>query len=163
MTRYCVECEKMKPPVLTRSTFGEIGKSPMYCKEHMKEGMIDMKNDRCNCGECKPSYNVKGESAMYCIKCKEDGMVNVISKMCILCQDRKPSFNVPGKAPDYCGKCVKTNNMKGMENVNNKKCKYTENDIQCKRNPKFNLPGQRGGEFCDEHKPNGYVNVINKK
>jgi len=160
MTRYCVDC---KGPDPTRATFGEIGKSPMYCKIHKKEDMIDMKNDRCYCGRGKPSYNVKGEIALYCLKCKQKDMINVVSKMCIDCDERKPSFNVIGKTAQYCGRCVKENKYINMVNVNNKKCAFIEDDIQCTKNPKFNLPGKKGGIYCNEHKPDDrYINVVNK-
>jgi hypothetical protein len=163
MTRHCVTCVELKVEKPKRSTFGEIGKSPMYCKKHMKEDMIDMKNDRCHCGKGKPSFNIEGEVPLYCAECKGEDMINVCSKMCIECKKSKPSFNTPGKAPDYCGKCVKKLKLPNMVNVNNKKCAHIENGKRCGHNPKFNLPGQKGGLYCNKHKPDDrYVNVINK-
>ena len=159
MTRFCVDCQNDKTiEKPTFATFGEVGKSPMYCKKHMKHGMVNMKDDVCHCGESKPSFNVAGEKkALYCIKCKGPNMINVKSKMCVDCQIRKPSFNVPGKAADYCKKCVIDNNHIGMVNVNNKKCAYLLNGERCVCNPKFNLPGQKGGLYCNKHKKEGMI------
>lgn len=156
MTRHCVTCVENKVHEPLIATFGEIGKSPMYCKGHMKEDMINMKDPRCNCGKSAPSYNFKEEPPLYCIDCKEVDMVNVKSKMCIDCTTRKPSFNVFGKTAQYCGVCVKKNKYTNMVNVNNKMCAEGHHV-----KPSYNYPG-KPAEYCVNHKKEGMINV-NKK
>jgi hypothetical protein len=154
MTRFCIECPDDEP---TRATFGEIGGSPMYCKIHMKSGMIDMKNDRCNCGHGEPCFNFANEESLYCAKCKTPGMINVKSKMCIDCGKTKPSFNYPGKAPDYCAGCVKKNNFKGMVNVNNSQC-----PCPLGKKPSFNFKG-KPAQYCGTCQEPGMINVNTKR
>lgn len=164
MTKYCVDCKKEGRPKATTASFNFGDKQPMYCKEHLKEGMINIKDPLCFCKKGKATFNTPGNKAGYCKDCKLDGMVNINSKKCVDCKTNKPSFNVPGKAPDYCGKCVKKNNYTNMVNVNNKKCAFVFPDkSRCIKNPLFNLPGKKGGVYCSSHAPDGYVDVFHSK
>lgn len=162
MTKYCVDCKIENRQKPTTASFNFHDKQPMYCKEHKKEGMINIKEPLCFCKKGKPTYNFQGNKAGYCKECKQSNMINVASKMCIDCKKCKPSFNVPGKAPDYCSKCAKK--YDNMVNVNNKKCCFVFSDkSQCGNNPLFNLPGKKGGMYCSSHAPDGYIDVFHSK
>ena len=46
-----------------------------------------------------------------------------------------------------------------MINVTNRRCE----DISCQKHPHYNIPGEKSGKFCNEHKQPGMVNVKSKK
>lgn len=162
MTKHCIDCKQEGRPKPTTASFNFMGNQPIYCKEHKKDGMLNIKDPLCFCNKGKPTFNIEGVKAAYCKNCKFPGMINVASKKCIDCKIRKPSFNIPGKAPDYCGECSKKYN--GMVNVNNKKCAHVlGSGKQCENNPLFNLPGKKGGIYCSSHAPNGYIDAFHSK
>ena len=45
-----------------------------------------------------------------------------------------------------------------MVNVNGKKCK----EKNCNKRPNFNLPGEKIGIYCSEHKKEGMINIKKK-
>ena len=60
-------------------------KTPMYCKQHAEDGMVDILGRRCSRGSCTrvPSFNVKGsKKASYCNQHAGDDMVDVRTKRC---------------------------------------------------------------------------------
>lgn len=161
MARYCITCRDEGKK--TTATFNKKGEQPLYCKNHSPKGAVNTKDPVCKkCDEHKPSYNFPGLKAEVCEGCKEPNMINVGSKKCIDCKKSKPSFNIVGKAPDYCGKCAQ--NYENMVNVNNKKCAHTFDDgKRCQNNPLFNLPGKKGGVYCSNHAPDGYIDMYHSK
>jgi hypothetical protein len=81
----------------------ECEKKALYCLEHKKEGMVDIKHKTCL--ECKkqPSYNKEGHTTkLYCAAHKKEGMVDVAHKTCktYLCSTR-----VQEKYDGYCLFC----------------------------------------------------------
>jgi EsV-1-7 cysteine-rich motif len=59
----------------------------LYCKEHKKDGMVDVKNKKCKYEGCKtqPHYNNHGETVgLYCKEHKKDGAKNVNTKMDVI-------------------------------------------------------------------------------
>lgn len=57
----------------------------LYCSEHKKYGMIDIKNKKCQHEDCFkiPCFNFPGQKArLYCINHKKDGMINVKHRKC---------------------------------------------------------------------------------
>jgi len=110
-------------------------KSPVYCCEHKKEGMVNIVTKRCRFLSCDkfPTYGWKKEKMsmsrpLYCSLHKEEGMELVISK----------SFcHYQGK--NDCG-----------------------DDEECKTIPYFNYPGVKPAIFCSKHKMEGMVNVLDK-
>jgi len=73
------------PNCKTRTTYNVEGQKALYCGQHKREGMVDVKNKTCCEEGCKkhPIYNVEGETKrLYCNEHKKEGMVNVISKSC---------------------------------------------------------------------------------
>jgi len=166
MTKYCITCKTDTTKDPTNAAFNFAGQKPLYCGKHKQEGMINLNKKHCNCILHKQAYfnYPDKQKPEYCDGCKLQGMVNVVSKKCIDCNKDKPSFNVEGEITAlYCYKCsLKYNNM---VNVNNKKCAYKFDDGKyCTRAPNFNLPGEKGGVYCSEHKPNDkYIDVIHPK
>ena len=70
----------------------------LYCFEHKKENMIDIKSKRCINIDCTkiPSFNLPNETnALYCSKHKKENMIDIKHKKCINegCQKR-PTFNL---------------------------------------------------------------------
>jgi hypothetical protein len=99
-------------------------KRPLYCAEHKKEGMIDVKHKRCVEPGCskRPYSNFEGEKhALYCAQHKRDEMINVVSKRCVEPGCKKcPLFNMEGeKRALYCTQHKKPE----MIDVMNRTCK----------------------------------------
>lgn len=106
-------------------------KKRIYCEEHCKEGMINLKNIRCKCGRI-PTFNFEGSPPRFCKACKEEGMINTRNNMCIVCRksqavcDYDTIFTFDdgvktweeGYRPQYCEKCK----LKGMVNLAVRKC-----------------------------------------
>jgi hypothetical protein len=148
----CIEDNcKIKP------VFNIEGHKALYCVNHKKEGMVNVKDKTCIHEGCKtrPTYNIEGELALYCVKHKKEGMVNVISKQCIHegCKTL-PVFNIEGEQNAlYCS----THKKDGMIDVKNKTCIHEG----CKTQPTYNIEGQKA-LYCAIHKKNGMINVISK-
>jgi hypothetical protein len=155
MPRKCIEenCKK-------QSSYNNIGeKTALYCKEHKKDGMIDVKHKTCIEENCKtrPSYNNIGEkTGLYCKQHKKDGMIDVISKTCIEENCKKQSIynNIGEKTGLYC----KEHKKDGMIDVKHKTC-IEEN---CKTRPSYNNIGEKTGLYCKEHKKDGMIDVESK-
>ena len=59
----------------------------LYCKDHILDGMIDVRNKRCNNPDCNThaNYNFSNETkALYCKDHIIDGMIDVINKNAII-------------------------------------------------------------------------------
>jgi len=132
----------------------------LYCSEHKKDGMVNLKNKRCIHENCKkyPIYNNEGETkALYCSEHKKDWMVDVKNKRCIHENCKKQSiYNKDGETKAlYCSEHKKD----WMVDVKNKRCIY-EN---CKKHPIYNNEGETKPLYCSEHKKDRMVNVISKR
>ena len=137
-----------------RPSFNYEGEKASYCKDHKKEGMIDVAHKLCLVLECntRPNFNYEGEKASYCKDHKKEGMINVVSKTCIECNcNTQPNFNYEGQPSAYC-----THHKKeGMINVVDKTCR------ECNTRPNFNYEGQSKA-YCADHKKEGMINVVSK-
>ena len=76
-------------------------KIAIYCKEHSKVGMVDIKSKKCLEKECdtQASFNFSNEKiGIYCSKHKKENMINIKSKRCLeeYC-DKQPNFNLPNE------------------------------------------------------------------
>jgi hypothetical protein len=132
---------------------------PIYCLQHKKEGMVDVKNKTCIHEGCKkqPGFNIKDETkAIYCSTHKKEGMVNIIAKTCIYegCKTI-PTYNLEGETT--CLYCAK-HKLKGMINIKHKTCIHEG----CKTLPIYNLEGLTKPIYCSSHKKEGMVDVIHK-
>ena len=105
----------------------------MYCVEHKKNGMIDVKNKKCLECEVRPTFNNVGQKkGLYCVEHKKNGMIDVKHKTCIYegC-DTRPSYNLAGeKRGIYCDK----HRLVDMIDVVSKSCKSE----WCQTIPHFN-------------------------
>ena len=134
-------------------------KKPLYCAEHKKDGMVNVRHKTCIHEGCKkqPTYNVEGETkALYCNAHKLEGMVNVKSKTCIHegCK-KQPTYNVEGETKAlYCN----AHKLEGMIDVINKTCIHEG----CKTLPTYNMEGETKALYCSAHKLEGMVNVKTK-
>jgi len=90
----------------TRPVFNAEGETKaLYCAQHKKDGMVNIKNKTCIHEGCKtqPVFNAEGETkALYCTQHKKDGMVDIISKTCI---SEWCSTRVTEKYDGYCLVC----------------------------------------------------------
>ena len=97
-------------------------KRPAYCKRHVVDGTINVRQKRCSQESCtmNHSLNVEGSKIpKYCKKHADDGMVYVHNKRCSHDSCTKsPSFTVEGfRTPKYCKKHADD----GMVYVQNKR------------------------------------------
>ena len=132
-------------------------KSPIYCKNHIEDGMIYIINNKCiKCCLKRPNFNYPDKKrAIYCGNCKMPDMVNVKSKKCINCNLKQPVFNYPDeKRAIYCGDCK----LPDMVNVKKKKC------IKCNlKQPAFNYPDEKRAIYCGDCKKADMVDIKNPK
>jgi hypothetical protein len=133
----------------------------LYCKEHMLEGMINVRHNinKClyeNCNK-RPNYNFFGKKErLYCKEHKLDGMININTKKCkyVLCK-KSPSYNFINETyPIYC----KEHKQDGMINIKKEKCSYP----RCQTTPCYNYPNEKTKLFCSVHKLNGMIDIKNK-
>lgn len=110
--------------------------TPLYCKEHKKYNMIDVKNEHCifeNCQKYK-IYAYENEKRLYCKDHKKDNMIDVATKRCKIegCE-LTASFNMEQyKNPLYCSEHMKND----MVDVRHPRCKGTM--CQISGNKKYN-------------------------
>ena len=137
------ECNK-------QANFGIVDLSPQFCVTHKLDGMIDVKNPKCECLSSQPRWNFEGLSARFCSKCKSGGMIEVNRKKCC-CKKTRPCFNFDGLKAEFCAGCKSD----GMINVIDKRC-------VCKKltSPSFNFEGLPG-KYCNDCKLDGMINVRN--
>jgi len=140
------ECKK-------QSTFNYEGETKgIYCVEHKKSEMVDVKNPSCKDCKKRPSFNYEGETkAIYCAEHKKDNMIDIRKKTCKDCK-KGPCYNYEGQStPIYCAEHKKD----GMINVKSPTCK------DCKKISTYNFEGQSKPIYCFEHKKDGMINVRN--
>ena len=152
MTYLCIEPDCKKYSIFNYE--GE--KEGIYCFEHKKEKMIDVKNKKCIiCKKKRPNFNIEGQKPEYCFEHKKENMIDVTHKKCREQDCKKiPNFNYEGEKE---GKYCSVHKKEGMVDVKSKKC------IICKKKqPIFNIEGQKP-EYCFEHKKENMIDVINKR
>jgi hypothetical protein len=96
-----------KCPCKVRATFGFPGGKAKCCKDCIKEGMIDVKNDnlRCKCGTIARFGVDANKKATHCAKCKTPEMVTT-AKLCEGCNKVHPTFGLDkNKQATHCAKC----------------------------------------------------------
>ena len=121
---------KCKDPECEKSAiYGEIGKSPQFCKEHNIDGLSDLVSKKCIISGCKksPSYNYSDKnSPIYCAQCARnhidfDKMIDVKHSKCKYdgC-DTIPTYGIHGKEAIYCSE--HKNEENGLVDVKHKTC-----------------------------------------
>ena len=136
---------------------GEI--KAIYCFEHKKENMVNVKSKTCIFENCKtrPSYNYANETTpIYCCIHKKKNMelLNVIYCNFENCKTQ-PTFNFEGEL--NCNFC-NSHKEEGMINVKTKTCEYPE----CKIIPTFSFEGEKTARFCNNHKKEEMINIRHK-
>ena len=128
----------------------------MYCKQHAKYGMVNVRCQRCSYSSCttQPSFNVEGtKAAVYCKQHAKGGMVNVHYKCCSYdsCTTRS-RYNFEGNSTaKYC----KQHAEDGMVDICRKRCIFGG----CQKSPSFNIKGGRSRLYCKRHAEDGMVNL----
>jgi len=107
----------------TQPTYNNDGDTKgLYCSEHKKDGMVNVKDNTCIHEGCKtrPTFNKEGEKRpLYCSDHKKEGMINVINKTCIECK-KQPTYNNDGETKAlYCA----AHKQDGMVDVKHLTCK----------------------------------------
>jgi hypothetical protein len=129
-----------------------------YCKNHKSEGMVDLRNKKCEFEGCikNPLFNFKGYSKKYCNLHKLEGMVNVVHRNCIHAGcTKQASFNFKDKLADYCEQHKKD---EMIFVIKKNKCK----NIGCDVRPSFNYPNNKGSLYCSYHKLEGMIDINRK-
>jgi len=128
--------------------------SYIYCGEHKKEGMIDLRMVKylCKiCDEIQANYNYPDLKAEFCAGCKNDDMINVRSPKCVECNIHIPVYNYQGLKHIYCAHCKKN----GMVDTRSKKC----DDLNCDKQARYNYKGIKRSLFCLTHAKDGMINI----
>jgi uncharacterized protein YajQ (UPF0234 family) len=123
-----------------------------YSKYIKKKSNICIYN---NCNK-QASFNYKNKSkALYCKNHKLTNMIDIISKKCIICNDKIPNFNYKNeKIALYCANCKLTD----MIDIKNKKC------IKCKiKQPTFNYKNESKALYCNNCKLSNMIDIRHKK
>lgn len=142
------------------ANFNKKGESKaIYCKQHKKEGMINVNAKRCIYNGCEThaSYNIVGKKAEFCAKHKTEEMVNVSNKFCIYSGCKKmPSYNKPGQRKRlYCAE-HKTEDMILLKKATMKReCVYKD----CSKYASFNKINKKP-KYCNQHKKEGMIYVL---
>ena len=102
MPKYCIE-----PGCMTRPTYNlPTETKAIYCSDHKKENMIDIKSKRCIEPGCmtRPGYNLPTETKpIYCLNHKNENMVSVKSTKCQKSNCKEtPLFGFVNKRVQYC-------------------------------------------------------------
>jgi hypothetical protein len=141
----------------TRCSYNKISEtSPMYCKQHMDDGMINVINKYCRMDECKkrPYFNEPGlKTGIFCKQHKQDSMIDVINKRCQNTDCKKhPAFNIPSeRRPIFCYE----HKLDDMVNILTKYCEIEG----CNVRAIFNIIGDLRALRCNKHKLTNMVNV----
>ena len=143
----CLDCDKQACFNLPDT------KPPIYCSNHKKINMINVKEPRCiedNCST-RPNYGLPNGKPTHCSTHKKENMINLYSKKCLFenCM-KEPNFGNPNGKPEYCTEHKKPN----MINLKCKTC-IAEN---CTKQPSFGLPNGKV-EYCATHKLPNMINL----
>ena len=129
---------------------------PLYCYEHKKENMIDIKRKKCIYNNCliRPSYNLSTETIpLYCFKHKKEDMIDIENKICIHDNcNKRPNYNISTENTGlYCLEHKKEN----MINIYSKKCQYKK----CKEYVLYGFIN-KNPLYCFNHKQINMINLV---
>ncbi len=82
-------------------------------------------------------------------------MEDLVNRRCEQCK-RQPRFAAADEKPRFC---LEHKRPDDIDHVT-RKCAYIGG---CSKVPTYGLPNTKKSEYCDEHKPNGYVDVKHMK
>ena len=127
----------------------------IYCVSHAKEGMVDVRNKRCQEDGCNKipnfQFSLIKQLGIYCVSHSKEGMIDVKSKRCqkIKCK-QNAIYGLEGKRAQYC-EDHKDNNMVNVIELS--KC------YKCDNMYDFLVDDIK---YCLEHHPDRKV-IINLK
>jgi hypothetical protein len=127
---------------------------PIYCKEHMLEGMRHMFYKRCEYVQgCNTTaiYNYPGEKAKYCKTHKEENMIDVKRPKCkeIECLNNA-YYGIYGNKAEYCSIHKKDDMINLTVLCVSKGCTIVRS---------FNYPNLKTAKFCATHKLEGMIDI----
>ncbi len=134
-------------------------KNEVFCKDHEIDGMENVINEMCTCGN-RASFNYKGlTKALYCSKCAKNEekrtnkeMFNIKLKYCENenCEKQALYGEKGTKKVIFCKEHKKTD----MKNLKHKMCR------KCfEKHPIFNYPDKKEYLYCEDCAEPGMVNV----
>jgi hypothetical protein len=141
-------------------------KIPVYCKSHMKNGMIITKKDNRICihqdhenKEKAPraSFNFSNEKKpIYCQKHAMSGMINLNNKdnKCAGCKIKAPSYGKIDQKATHCSKCATIEMVDLVSNL----CSYED----CRKNANYGNIGEKASR-CKTHCEKDMIDVKSKK
>jgi hypothetical protein len=152
----CIKCNK------TRASFGKEGtKKKLYCKQCSIgiKGIVLIGVKMCEkCNNKQAHYGSTKEFVRrYCSTHKKKGMKLLYGNFCEKCKDTIAVFGDEYDAmATRCKKCAD----KGMIDIVNKKCiKCIEDNVKNPKQGKYNVPTEKCGKYCLEHKTDDMINV----
>ena len=152
MTRKCCEYNCDKRPSFNLPTESK----GLYCFDHKKENMIDIKHQRCIEEGCIkfPSFNLPTETkCLYCFEHKKHGMINMQNKSCQYNKCKLDAiFGLKCSRPQFC----KDHKKEGMINlILENKCSAQD----CEREYEFIVDNKK---LCLVHAPEEYETTIKR-
>lgn len=135
-----------------------------YCNDHKKEGMIDIRKNKCEKCSTRASYGYGHDGKMrFCIKHKNNKCVDLVHAKCAYFDndskqcDVRPTFN---KIGEIIGKYCLKHKEEGMVNVVDKKCIHIdENGGECLRQRMYGTETDRIPLYCFIHRKEDMINV----
>ena len=132
--------------------------SPIFCKTHKKDGMLNVTIKRCQETNCNkfPSYNFLGTKiGIFCAEHKQIDMIDIVNKHCKECL-KPANFNLPSETKGiYCAE----HKLENMIDVKHPKCK----ELNCQKIPHFNYENEKRGIYCSTHKKVNMQDVTHKR
>lgn len=89
----CLECKKQPNFNYNDKKVG------IYCSEHKKENMINVRSKKCLECDTEALFNLPTEknNGIYCFIHKKENMINVRSKQCLDCNKKENMINITSK------------------------------------------------------------------
>jgi hypothetical protein len=138
---------------------GEI--AALFCIEHKKNNMIDIKHKKCEYENCKTraTSNYENEkNPIFCSKHKKEKMIDILNKTLCIFNDcnKRPTYNYENeKKPIFCSK----HKLENMVNMISKTCC----EKNCKKISIYNFENEITPLFCSVHKEEKMINVSSKR
>jgi hypothetical protein len=127
-------------------------KTGLYCNEHKKENMVNVKDKRCVFEGCnkQPTFNLPTEkTGLYCFQHKDINMINIHNKTCQLCKN-PAIYGLPNKRAQFCFEHKKPNTI---NIILDSKCSVPD----CENEYSFIIGNNK---FCLTHAPETYeINI----
>ena len=153
MPKKCIHENCLKIPVFNLPSEN----TGIYCFEHKKENMIDVKSKRCIHENClkRPNFNLPSENTgIYCFEHKKEHMINVKNINCQYekCKERA-IYGLKDERAQYCNE-HKKENMINM--ILENKCII----LDCENEFEYKIGDNK---YCNNHIPTENIGMLVKK